>query len=135
MMKVYEHIWEDIVIRTVILGFSLALIFFLIDMVFFLWPQEDLESTLPILYDDIAGIQLVDILHVILWSFCYFFFFIVYSNLKDIFEFAVTVIDFIGLAVMGGLILFIIYNEWIALGFLVVVFLEYIYFYAAIGKE
>ncbi|MFW9927864.1 MAG: hypothetical protein ACFFD1_00565 [Candidatus Thorarchaeota archaeon] len=104
-MKVYQSVWENSTNRTYI--FSVLMIFWtlIVELYFIFFPIDDIKNNVfaSWLYIDVFGYQvLLDFFHLVIWSICFFFTWILYSAIKEsvrmpaasISEYAVFVIIF-----------------------------------------
>ncbi len=134
-MTIYNTIWGNSLNRTTILSSLIALFALFSDVYLLLWRKRLLEP-LEFLNDKIMLFdwKYIDLSHVLLWSVVFFFGMIAYANARETFETPAGWYDFLGTILIIAFFLFIVYNEWVALFFLILSSLEVLYFYAS-SKE
>ncbi|MFW9914905.1 MAG: hypothetical protein ACFFGZ_04775 [Candidatus Thorarchaeota archaeon] len=135
-MYLYRTIWGNTTNRTITLATLLALFFLFSEIYLILWekrlwePLEALSDTVPL-----AEWKLADIVHVLLWLLTLFFGMIAYATVMEEIESPAGWWDFLGAIAIIAIFLFLIFNEWITLLFVVLSALEVFYFYSSIGKS
>jgi hypothetical protein len=101
-----------------------------------LWDKRMWEP-LNILYDKIPLLEWkwIDIVHVFLWLLTLFFGMIAYATVREEIESPAGWWDFLGAILIIAIFLFLIFNEWITLLFVILSALQVFYFYSSIGKS
>ncbi|MHA2232730.1 MAG: hypothetical protein ACXAB4_09585 [Candidatus Hodarchaeales archaeon] len=134
-LALYRSIWANTTNRTIIMATLVSLFTLFAEIYLILWEKRLFEPLQFLPEDKFLEWKLIDFTHVLLWLVTLFFGMIAYATAREMFETPAGWWDLVGAIFIIALLLFLIFNEWLTLLFLVLSSLVIFYFYASIGKS
>ncbi|MFX0093139.1 MAG: hypothetical protein ACFFBD_15385 [Candidatus Hodarchaeota archaeon] len=153
MMRLYDILYENEVVRTFILGGSFASLALLLEIILVLWDNDFREiEFISFVFTQVPFIESFEpltlpsyfepvlcLVHIILWAVFFFFFFVTYANLRDLINSPAGYVD---LAVIIGVITLIsalasnieTNGLFVGIGFFFVSLVESFYIQAALRE-
>lgn len=134
-MVLHRSIWANTTNRTIIMATLISLFTLFAEIYLILWEKKLYEPLQFLSEDKILEWKLIDFTHVLLWLVTLFFGMIAYATAREVLETPAGWWDLAGAIIIIVILLFLIFNEWLTLLFLILSSLEVLYFYASLGKS
>ncbi|MHA2365362.1 MAG: hypothetical protein ACXAC7_15495 [Candidatus Hodarchaeales archaeon] len=143
-MRLHSYLWENNINRTLIMSLLIVFWTLLIELYFLFWPLESLQNhlLLGLLYQDFKIVipflgtiePFLDLFHIILWSLCFFFSWILYTMIKQLTNSdAAGIIEFVALILIFFFFIYYINNIFVAGFFILFSIGEFAYMYFALS--